>query len=229
MFLLAHYWLWTYPKNARIVASRFKLYNGYCQGKPLWTWIGRIAALKAKKIVWGPHLDSRNTRIYVVTVDGTDFNMWEKKHPTLPRNKQLCSHKFNHAALKYEIALSVYESKCVWISGPHIGGKHDLTIFREGLKDKIRPGKKAIADRGYDTNHVDEQMLAPPNAVDSKRLNNFKSRARLRQETFNGRLKFFASLSQTFRHGIDKHKLVLEAVCVTVQYHMDNGKPVFSV
>jgi hypothetical protein len=78
MFLLAHHWLWTYPRNAKIVASRFKLYKGYCQGKPLWTWIGRIAALKAKKIVWGPHLDSRNTRIFVVSVDGTDFKMSEK-------------------------------------------------------------------------------------------------------------------------------------------------------
>jgi hypothetical protein len=79
--------------------------------------------------------------------------------------------------LKYEIALSIFEAKCVWISGPHRGGKDDMTIFQEGLKGKIQPGKKAIADRGYERQHADEQMLAQPNAVDSKRLNNFKSRA----------------------------------------------------
>ena len=185
--------------------------------------------MKEKKIVWDPLLDDPNSEIFIVSVDGTDFRMWEQKHPTLPIDRKQYSKKFNHGAAKYEIALSVVRPKCVWISGPHRGGKHDLTIFREGLKAKMPPGKRAIADRGYVTNQPDERMLSTPSAKDSKELNNFKSRARLRQETFNGRLKFFCCLAETFRHGLDKHKLALEAVCVIVQYQMDNGSEIFAV
>jgi hypothetical protein len=228
-FMMAHHFLWTYPKNANLFASRFSICERYCRGEPLWRWIAKIAALKAKKIVWDPRLDADNTEIFVLTTDGTDFKMWEKKHPTLPIDRKQCSHKFNHAAVKYEIALSVFEPKCVWISGPHKGAKHDITIFREGLKDKVKDGKKIIVDRGYISNKPDERMLSQPSALDSKELNNFKSRARLRQETFNGRLKYFNALAQTFRHTIPQHGLVLEAVCVIVQYQMDNGRPIFDV
>ena len=48
-------------------------------------------------------------------------------------------------------------------------------------------------------------------------------------ETFNGRLKFFRALSDTFHHNPDKHVHVFEAVCVTVQYQMDNGGKLFDV
>ena len=128
--------------------------------------------------------------------------------------------------VKYEIALSVFEPGCVWISGPHRGGKHDLTIFKQGLAKKIKNGKRVIADGGYKSKN---SVLSTPNYDDSKELANFKSRARLRQEIFNGHLKFFSILSNAFRHSIDQHKLALEAVCVTVQYQMDCGSPMFDV
>ena len=74
--------------------------------------------------------------------------VWESKHPMMPYDKGQFSHKFNHGALKYEIAIDVYRSKVVWISGPHRAGLHDKTIFVEkGLKDKIPLGKKVISDR----------------------------------------------------------------------------------
>jgi hypothetical protein len=85
----------------------------------------------------------------------------------LPIDKCSHSHKFKHCAVKYEIALSVFQPKCVWISGPHRGGKHDNTIFREGLKHKIQPWKKCPVDRGYVTSKPDEKMLSQPNACDS--------------------------------------------------------------
>jgi hypothetical protein len=84
-----------------------------------------------------------DTETFILAVDGTDFQMWEVKHPTLPIDRSQCSHKFKHGAVKYEIAISTYSSKICWISGPHTGGKHDLTIFREGLKQKIAPGKRS--------------------------------------------------------------------------------------
>jgi hypothetical protein len=82
--------------------------------------------------------------------------MWEGKHPTLPIDRSQCSHKFKHGAMKYEIAISTYSSKICWISGPHAGGKHDFTIFWEGLKQKIAPWKKVHADCGYNSNFADE-------------------------------------------------------------------------
>jgi hypothetical protein len=147
----------------------------------------------------------------------------------------------NHAATKYEIAMAVNRPKCVHIAGPFKGGTHDLEMFRQGgLKEKLqalnvklrnfRRIKLAIVDRGYSSNKADEKnLLSVPNSMGSKELEKFKSRARLRHETFNGRLKCFGSLSaQMFRHGIDKHKFVFEAVVVTVQYQMDNGSPIFA-
>ena len=130
--------------------------------------------------------------------------------------------------------MAVFRPQVVWISGPYRGAEHDITIFREGgLKDKIAPGKKTIADKGYITHLEEEKMIAWPNNLDSDELARFKSRARLRLETFNGRLKFFAILRDTFRHCSHKtdkqHQLAFEAVCVTLQYQMENGSPVFAV
>ena len=57
MFLAAHYFLWTYPKNASLIASCFGICERYSRGEPLWKWIYRIAALKEKKIVWDPDME----------------------------------------------------------------------------------------------------------------------------------------------------------------------------
>ena len=224
IFMVAHYFLWIYPKNASLIACTFKLCEKYSRGANLWKWVKKIAALKAKKIVWHPDLDNPNKEKFVYTIDGTDFRTWEKKHLTLNLDKKQCSKKFNHGAVKYEIAMSVYRPKCVWINGPFRGGLHDLEVFRAGLKAKMPAGKVAIVDRGYRTSEADEVgVFSYPDNMDSKELGNFKSRARLRHEGFNGRLKHFGSLCQTFCHGFDNHKFVFEAVVVIIQYQMDNG------
>jgi hypothetical protein len=140
------------------------------------------------------------------------------------------SHKFKHGAVKYEIAVCNYYSQVCWLSGPEQrGGKHDLTIFREGLKEKIADGKRLNVDHGYQSSKPDERMLSILNGCDSELLCNFKSRSRLRGETFNGRSKKYEILNQTFRHGREKHALAFLAITVTLQYRMDNGKPLFEV
>jgi hypothetical protein len=231
MFLMAHFFLWTYPKNADLLASRFRIGERCSRGEPLWLWIRRIAALKGLKIKWNPRFNDPDAEIFIVTIDGTDFRTWEKKHPTLNKDRQMCSHKFNHAAVKYEIAISIQTSEVAYINGPKIGSKHDLTMFREGeLLQLIPDGKLGVTDRGYQTSVLAERpKLSLPSAYDPPHLNNFKSRARLRHETFNGRIKFFNVLSDTFRHGFDKHKFVFEAVVVIVQYQMENGSPLYDV
>jgi hypothetical protein len=91
MFLVAHFFLWTYPKNAHLIVSRFRICETYSKGRHLWKWIQRIAALKALKIKWDSRLDSPDTENFVVTIDGTDFRIWEKKHPTFNQDRRQCS------------------------------------------------------------------------------------------------------------------------------------------
>jgi hypothetical protein len=37
-----------------------------------------LAKLKAKKIVWDPSFDDPNSQVFIVSVDGMDFKVWEK-------------------------------------------------------------------------------------------------------------------------------------------------------
>ena len=57
----------------------------------------------------------------------------------------------------------------------------------------------------------------------------FKSRSLAKHETFNGRLKCFGVLSQTYRHDVDKHELVFNAVAVIVQAQLMHGHPLFEL
>ncbi len=115
-----------------------------------------------------------------MSVDGVDFKVWEMKHQRMPIDKGGYSHKFNHCALKYEIAMDVYTSKVVWILGPHKAGVHDKTIFVGGLKAKIPQGRKVISDRVYGVKAEpdDHALLALPNPCDYPVLANFKACAR---------------------------------------------------
>ncbi len=145
----------------------------------------------------------------------------------------------------------------MWMNGPFVASKHDVTIFREnGLKDKTPNSKKGIADKGF---QGEKDILCTPNSQDTPELRKFKvskavlqsssfavpdethitckmtpidhhqTRARARHETFNARIKNFACLDSRFRHGISKHKICFEAVCVIVQYQLENGAPLFDL
>jgi O6-methylguanine-DNA--protein-cysteine methyltransferase len=90
----------------------------------------------------------------------------------------------------------------------------------------IPPGKKVIADKGY---RGEKDIISTPSSQDPPELRKFKSRARARHESFNARIKNFRCLDMRFRHGIEKHKIVFEAVCVICQYQLENGSPLFDV
>lgn len=226
-FMRAKHYEWTYPKNSALLATMFDVGERYCRGEHVWKWIKRNGQLASKKIAWDRTQDDGQT--FELTIDGTDFKVWEKKHPTLPMDRKQMSHKFKHGALKYEIGLDPFKSKVRWVYGPHRGAKHDMTIFREALKHNCRPGKIWIVDRGYRSSNDDEKMLSIPNPHHSDELKNFHARARCRHETLNGRLKNFNILNHTFRGGGDKHQDAFYSVLVTVQYQMDNGRPLFDV
>jgi hypothetical protein len=242
-YMAGHTFLWTYPKNSSLLSTATGLCERKCRGEHIWIWVERIAALKAKKIRWEDVNSADNLEVFAISTDGVDCKLREEKHAFLPRDNSACSHKMNSAAAKYEVVLSVQRAKCVHIAGPFKGGVSDLEMFRTGgLRDKLqkvnmpirgfRRVKLNIADRGYNckaTHPEDAELFALPNAADSTELNRFKSRTRLRHETFNARLKCFSALSLPFRHGFAKHKFVFEAIVVIVQYQMDNGSPIYAV
>ena len=112
-FLIAHFFLWTYPKNSRILANHFKRCKRYCSGAHLWNWVEKISLLKAHIIVWDKDLDDTNGDTFILSVDGIDFRCWERKHPLMNIDRRQYSKNFNHGAVKYEVGMSLSQDKCV--------------------------------------------------------------------------------------------------------------------
>ena len=160
-------------------------------------------------------------------MDGVHCRFHEVKHETLSKDASWYSHKYNGPGIMYELALSITENRLVWVKGPEKAGKSDYHVYKSELKGKILPGKKVVADRGY--NNKNDPTLATPNSHDSKELLTFKARCRMRQEQFNSRIKRFGCLNQNFRHSIDRHATCFEAVCVICVYEMELVSPMFDV
>lgn len=235
-FMAAIYFLWVYPRCSGILSTRFHMCRKYCQGQTLWTWIKRIESLSADKIKWDDTLSDPEKTAFVASIDGIDCKIWEKRaHHQYNIDKSYYSKKLAHAALKYEIVLDVNSSKCMSVVGPVKAGTHDMVLFRKETKQKIMamPGKKIIADSIYkpnsDTHPEEVGIFSIPRSTDDADLKRFKSRARCRHEGFNSRLKNFAFLRDGYR-GVDveKHGWAFKAICVIVQYQMDNGAPMYA-
>ena len=95
-------------------------------------------------------------------------------------------------------------------------------------KDKMLVGDSKF-HKGTKKKHQDKEgMFAVSSRTDVERLKKYKSRVRCRLETFNGRIKNFGLLANRFRGKEENHKHAFEAICVMVQYQMDNGSPIFS-
>jgi hypothetical protein len=215
--MVAMHFLWAWPKKASILASVMDISVGNASRRPLWKWVTRIGSLKAIKIQANFSVDE----IYAISADGTDFKIWEKKHPKYSIDTTAFSHKFKACGAKYLIALSLEDPKCVLYAGPYLAGVSDSEMMIDsGLQDLLLQHNKVVmADHGYHS-HVPKhrETHAYPDKIDPPDLHNFKSRARLRQKTFNRRLRCFEVLFHTFTNGWDKYKLAFEAVVMTVQY-----------
>lgn len=192
--------------------------------KWVWFFVLKIGALKGMKIVWPDHWATH----FIISVDGVHCRYHEEQHPTLSRNPALFSHKFNGPALAYELALSLYESKLVWLKGPlPAGSNNDRKIFKSELRQKIPDGKKVVTDGGY--RNRKDPVISAPNSHDAPELRTFKARARMRQENFNNRIKRFACLKNNFRHGRDEHGLCFVAVAVICAYEMELVWPIWEL
>ena len=104
-------------------------------------------------------------------MDGVHCRICELIHPTLAKNTKLYSHKFHQAGLDYELALSIRESRLVWINGPFDASVHDDTVFRQQLKHRTPLGKNGIADQVY---RGEKSILCTPNPHDTHELRKFK-------------------------------------------------------
>jgi hypothetical protein len=223
-FLMAMHHLKRYPTEI----EREAIFNiSHMWGRnSCWFYIEKVQALKAQKITWPE--DDFGDDIWAITVDGTHCWIQEPQHPTWSQDRKYYSHKYNKAGLNYELGISLWQSRLVWMKGPTKAGGNDLQVFlQEGLEAKLKAtGKKGIGDGGY-RGHPGE--MSTPNSHDSKEANKFKSRALKRHEKFNGLTKNFDCLSGRFRHSVDRFKNCFEAVCVICQYQMENGSPLYDI
>jgi hypothetical protein len=179
---------------------------------------------------WHPsHPEFHQCEIVILTVDGTMCPFHEvKTHPTKTRDPMYYSYKHGRAGLTYEVGMSIFEEKCVWINGPFPGGKtNDKGIFNSKLKSKIPEGKRVLGDSGYECKKDEVNIITVKRVQDSPAVRKFKRRALSRHEKFNSRLKTFACLNTVFRHSFHMHKSSFEAVTVICQYQMELGAPLF--
>lgn len=189
-------------------------------------YTGRVQELKATKIQMGGF---DNDEIFIISIDGVHCRIQEvRKDPSA----KWYSHKFHGAGLSYELGIAVRSNRLVWINGPFHASRHDISIFRNeddpenGLMSKIPDGKRAIGDSGY---KGEPAKITITKAGDSREVKRFKGRVKSRHETFNARLKCFSVLAIPFRHGFELHKQVFEAVCLCIQYDIENGNGLFEV
>ena len=203
-----------------------------------WEFIKKFSCLHSEVIVWpgwwgNPDDPGGQETRFIISVDGTHCMIEEPTFDTFDEQRKFYSHKFKSAGLDYEVALSIFEPKCVWIAGPYPAGTNDITVFRKKLKKKILDSRairgvqyRAVGDRGY---RGEQEVLSVPSSQDTKEVREFKSRALSRQETFNARLKRFDCLDERFRHGIEKHASCFYACATIVQVELENGFTIFEV
>ena len=237
MLLISHYFLWTYPRNSRMIEAHFSpIIEKETRGVGLWHWIEKIYWLMPSRIHWLDRFNDPDSEPFIATVDGTDCKVWEprKTHPDFQFDPGMFSHKFKRAAWKYEVAVAIFSDNIVWVNGPWRGGKGDKEILIDGNEEAMElgnvdsilgmmlEGKFIICDRGYRTSQANLlQKLAYRRDDDPPEIAQFKARVLCRHESVNARIKQFRILSDTFRNNKRKHELAFKAVCLIVQYHLD--------
>jgi hypothetical protein len=199
--------------------------------KWIWLWIESIANRHVDVIHWTRRYRNvpRDRNVWsLITVDGTDFGIEEP----LPFSKQWKSPKGKGAAVKYEVAISIYSGDIVWIYGPHEGSKHDYKILKEMLMKMLEEGEMVEADAGYGLpgrgGIANDGVVRSKNDYHSEEEMREKSILRARHETANHRFKTWSILKQDFRNKKELHMYAFYAIAVMTQMSIDNGNVLFS-
>ena len=201
--------------------------KAHCDEKTFrkWSWkfIVALSNILYKVVVFNRRWIGAQGHNHTMSVDGTDCRINEPK----PFSRQWYSHKFRAAGVRYEVAVSIRRSEIVWINGPFPCGRYpDITIFRVGLRNRLRHGERVMADKGY---RGERGCVDTPNDNDPPGVRALKKRVASRHETVNCRLKSFGCLSGKFRHDLSKHRVFFQAVTVITQVNITNGDPLFDV
>jgi hypothetical protein len=223
-FLMTINWMKLYDTE-HVMAGRWALREETVRRR-IKDYTQKIQQLKATKVQMGGFDDDE---VFIISVDGVHCRIQEvRKDP----GAKWYSHKFNAAGVGYELGIAVRTNRLVWINGPFPASRHDITTFRSagdpenGLMAQIPDGKRAIGDSGY---KGESAKISVTHAGESRDVKKFKGRVKARHETFNSRLKCFNVLDVPFRHGFEHHKQVFEAVCLCIQYDIENGTGLFEV
>ena len=229
-FMCVHHFLFCYPKNGSVLGNTMGLTQNEVCSKRFWAMLKKISKLAKEKIVWPKEKFKKEGSPKIpFSLDCVDCPILEPKHPTYNLDKSYSSHKFKKAGLRYELAISLHSSDLIWINGPFkAGGDADIKIFRKALKAKVKElgDRKGLADGGYEG---EGDYLDIPNSLDEDYEHAYKSRGRCRHETFNSRIKNYAAMSNKWKQGQKKHKLAFVAICVTLQFGMENGSPLYDM
>lgn len=134
------------------------------------------------KIKYDDTLVSRKWFPFVGSLGCIDCVVWGKRsHICENYNKKLCSKIKNHAALKYEILMSLDTEKCMSVVGPYKASVHDMNVFwkRTNVWMLRMHGKMLIVNSiylpGHKREHQNENgMFAIPNSIDTDELKNLK-------------------------------------------------------
>lgn len=135
------------------------------------------------------------------------------------------SEKLAGPAMRYGVAVSIYSSDIVWMSGPFLPGRDGWSpdlIFCEPnmLGDKLKE-EGEIAEGGDCYRNANPFRRSGPRNVKCPAYNpddqSLRRRVQKRNATINDKLQKFGVLKQTFRHGIDEHGFCFRAVAVIVQ------------
>lgn len=225
-------WLKLYDVES-VLAGRWNYDESVCRSKIRKVTV-QIQSFRATVIVLDPH-SFRPEETHIITVDGVNFITQEFR---LDPGTKWFDHKSHSSGLKYEFAVAIWKSKCVWINGPYpAGARHDKAIFcgaetmndpietwdKNALLFQIPEGKKAIGDSAYEGFPEKVTVKRPGHTVE---VFTFLDRAQNRQETYHSRLENYNILVHRFRHGRDTeekkslHKMAVEAVAVIVDYDM---------
>ena len=163
-----------------------------------------------------------NGSICLVTVDGTDFRIYEQT-PFDPKWK---SHKFNGPGVRCEIGVCMQTGWIVWINGPYPAGHWtDLNICRDAICYELDADEKFLADGVYSGAHGYSET---PNGLNDDEQY-MKAVARARHETVNRLFKHYGILERTFRHRVELHGKVFLAVANLVQASIMLEQPLFDV
>jgi DDE superfamily endonuclease len=150
-----------------------------------------------------------------ITVDGTDFRIYEPK----PFSPKWYSHKFHGPALRYEVAVNIQNGWIVHVNGPFPAGKwSDLKIARTKLTLMLEASQfddeMALADGGYQDGYLYFETPTGENNEDQR----MKAIARARHETINRRFKLWKILSNRY-HGtnLERHAHIFMAIANITQ------------